>query len=151
MVDKLASLRAFASDAARKLNVLGEDSDALGVNGGKVAVCKEVDAVGFSSFLQSHDCMRLETEIDFEISCNIAHETLEWQLANEKLLRLLVFSNLAEGYSARTKAVRRLYTPEINTTLTGCLSRECFAGSFPVSRHSGSLLGTCHISIKITR
>jgi len=51
MVDRLANLRAFAADTARKLNVLGEDGDALGVDGAKVGVLKEVDAVGFSSFL----------------------------------------------------------------------------------------------------
>jgi len=94
--------------------------------------------------------MRLETEIDFEISRNLAHETLERQLTNEKLCRLLVFANLAEGYSARAIAVRLLHAPEIDTTLTGCLSRECFPGSFPASGHPCSLLGTCHICIKFT-
>ena len=137
------NLRAFATDAASKLNVLGEDDDAVGVDGTKVGVFEQVDKVGFTSFLESHDRMRLETEIRFEILRNLALETLDWQLAKEKLRRFLVFANLAEGHSAREIAVRLLDALARHTRLTGCLVSECFAGSFPASRLPGSLLGTC--------
>jgi len=40
------------------------------VDGAKVGVFEQVDQVGFSSFLESKDRMRLETEIIFEILRN---------------------------------------------------------------------------------
>lgn len=40
-----------------------EHSDTLRVDGSQIGVFKERDKVGFGSFLQSHDCRRLEAEI----------------------------------------------------------------------------------------
>jgi len=141
------NLRAFATDAASKLNVFWKDGDAFGMDGTKVGVFKQAYHVGFSSFLESHDCMRLETEIRFEILRNLAHETLEGQLAKEKLGRFLVFANLTEGHSAGAIAVCFLATGNSRSGFACSLCSERLARSFPASRLPGSLLCACHLSM----
>jgi len=141
------NLSAFATDAASKLNVLGEDGYALGVEGAKVGVFEQVDQVGFTSLLESHDRMRLETKVIFEILRNLAHETLEGQLAKEKLSRFLVFANLTEGHGARAKAMRFLDRSHGRSRFAGCLCSKRLARSLSTSRLPGSLLSACHWSM----
>ena len=45
-------LRALAADAARELDVLGHDGDALGVDGAQVGVLKQAHQVCLSGLLQ---------------------------------------------------------------------------------------------------
>ena len=60
---QVVRLRALATDAAGKLDVLGEDGDALGVDGAEVGVLEETDEVRLSSFLKRQDGVALEAEI----------------------------------------------------------------------------------------
>jgi hypothetical protein len=46
-------LRALASDAAGKLDVLGHDCHTLGMDGGKVGILEKTDKVSLSGFLES--------------------------------------------------------------------------------------------------
>ena len=96
-------LRTFAADTTRKLGILGHDGDTLGVNGTQVGIFKETDKVGLGSFLESQDGRALETEITLEILGNLTHEALEGELADQKISRLLVTTNLTK--SNRTGAV----------------------------------------------
>ena len=108
--------------------------DTLGVDGSQVGVLEERDEVGLSSLLESHDGGRLETEIGLvehvrqgssatalrvststsimhlEVLSNLTNETLEGELADKELRRLLVATNLAEGNGTRPEAVRLLHT-----------------------------------------
>ena len=59
----IARLRAFATDAARELDVLGHDGDALGVDGAEVGVLEEADQVGLRRLLESTDGCALEAQI----------------------------------------------------------------------------------------
>ena len=63
----MARLRALATDAAGKLDVLREDGDALGVDGAEVGVLKEADEVRLGRLLERHDGRGLEAEVRLEV------------------------------------------------------------------------------------
>ena len=88
-------LRALATDAARQLDVLGHDGDALGVDGAQVGVLEQADQVGLRRLLQGQDGAGLEAQVGLEVLRNLADQALERQLADEQLRALLVLADLA--------------------------------------------------------
>ena len=90
-------LRTLSTEAAGELDVLGLDRDALGVDGGQVGVLEERDEVSLGRLLQGADGRRLEAEVGLEVLGDLAHETLEGELADQELGRLLVATDLTES------------------------------------------------------
>ena len=104
------------------------DRDALSVDGRKVRVLKERDEICLGSLLKSHDGRGLESEVclkgsksapsssarrndaHLEVLCNFTDEPLEGQLADKKLGRLLVTTDLAESDGTRAETMRLLHT-----------------------------------------
>ena len=87
------------------------------MDGSKVGVLEEGDEVGLGGLLQRHDSGGLEAEVRLEAESvrdrkgedseanlkvlrNFADETLEGELADEQLGRLLVTTNFTEGDGA---------------------------------------------------
>ena len=91
------SLSTLTTDAAGKLDVLGHDGDTLGVDGSQVGVLEETDEVGLSGLLEGEHGRALEAEIGLEVLGNLTDETLEGELADQELGRLLVLSDLTES------------------------------------------------------
>ena len=136
-------LVAFAADAASKLDVLRVDGHTLGMDRAEVGVLEEADEVGLPGLLQGLDGVRLEAKFRLDVVRNLAHQTLERKLADEKLGRLLVLADLTERNSARAEAVGLLDT--VGDRLPGSLlgqleTRGLASGGLP-----GSLLGTRHV------
>ena len=52
-------------------------------------------------YLQGSDGSALEAEVSLEVLSNLTNETLEGELADEKLSRLLVATDLTESDSSR--------------------------------------------------
>ena len=100
-----ASLGALATDTAGKLDVLGHDGHALGVDGAQVGVLKEADQVSLRGLLQGSDGRALEAEVGLEVLGNLADEALEGQLADEEVRRLLEAANLTQRDRAGAVAV----------------------------------------------
>lgn len=57
------TLSPFTTNASSEVNVLGHDSDPLGVDGAEVDVLKESRDVGFGCFLESADSSGLEARL----------------------------------------------------------------------------------------
>jgi hypothetical protein len=95
--DSLRNLRAFATETAGKLDVLGLDSDTLGVDGAQVGILKEGDKVGLNGLLKSTDGRGLEAKIRLEVLSNFTDKTLERQLADQKLGGFLVATDFTES------------------------------------------------------
>ena len=93
-------LGAFSSNATSQLDVLGHDGHPLGVDGAEVGVLEQADEVGLRSLLESHDGRRLEAEVGLEILSDFTHQTLEGQLPDEELSRLLVTTNFTKSDGA---------------------------------------------------
>jgi len=72
----LMDLRTLATETAGKLDILGLDSDTLGVDGAEVGVLEERDQVSLNGLLKSADGRRLEAEVRLEVLSDLADETL---------------------------------------------------------------------------
>jgi hypothetical protein len=138
------SLRALATDATGKLDVLGEDGDALGVDGAQVGVLEETHEVRLRGLLQRHDRRGLEAQVRLEVLRNLADKALERELAEEKLRRLLVATDLTESDGARPVAMGLLHTASGGGRLARSLGGQRLAGSLASGGLTRGLLGTSH-------
>ena len=91
------NLRTLTAETTGKLDVLGLDGDTLGVDGAQVGVLKERDEVGLNGLLESTDGGGLETEVRLEVLSNLTDQTLEGELADQELGRLLVATDFTES------------------------------------------------------
>ena len=121
-------LRPLAADPPSQLDVLGHDGDPLGVDGAQVGILKETDEVGLAGLLKGHNGGALEPQVSLEVLSDLPDQTLEGQLADEKLSRLLVPPDLTKGNSSRPVPV-------------GFLDTSCGRGRFPCSLGSKLLPG----------
>jgi len=67
------------------------------VDGAKVGILEKTDEVGLGSFLKGKDGRSLETEVGLEVLGDLTDETLEGELADEKVGTLLVTTDLTKG------------------------------------------------------
>ena len=67
------------------------------MDGAKVGVLEERDEVSLNGLLEGADGGALEAQVGLEVLCDFADETLEGELADQELGRLLVATDLAEG------------------------------------------------------
>ena len=143
-----AHLRALTAEAAGKLDVLGfcamldgnnkpetrlTDGDTLGVDGAEVGVLEQRDEVGLNRLLEGADGRRLEAEVRLEVLGNLADETLEGELSDEELGRLLVATDLTESDGTRLVPVRLLDTAGGGVRLASRLGGQGLAGGFAAS------------------
>ena len=103
-------LVALTTEAAGELDVLGLDGDALGVDGAEVGVLEEGDEVSLNGLLKSTNGGRLEAEVGLEVLGDLTDETLEGELSDEELGRLLVTTDLTESDSSWLVSVGLLDT-----------------------------------------
>jgi len=137
-------LRALATDAAGKLDVLGHDGDTLGVDGGKVGILEKTDKVGLGGLLKGKDGRSLETKIGLEILSDLTDKSLEGKLADEELGGLLVTSDLTKSDGSGSVSVGLLDTASGRGALAGGLGGELLAGGLASGGLAGGLLGTGH-------
>lgn len=88
-------LSPLAPDSPGKLNVLGHDGDALGVDGTQVSVFKQSNEVRLCRLLQCQHRMALETQVSLEILRNLTNQPLEWELPDQELSTLLVLADFS--------------------------------------------------------
>ena len=123
----------LATDATCQLDVLWHDGDALGVDGAEVGVLEDADQVGLGGFLEGHDGRGLEAEIGLEVLGDLTDKSLEGQLADQKLGRLLVAADLTKCDGARSESVWLLHTTGGWGTLAGGLGGQLLAWGFTTS------------------
>ena len=126
------------------MDVLGHDGDALGVDGAQVGILEETDEVGLGRFLESHDGRALEAEVSLEVLSDLADQTLEGELADEKLRRLLVSPDLTESHGSWPVTMGLLNTSGGGGRFAGGLGRQLLPRCLSTSGFTGSLLGTSH-------
>ncbi len=152
----------IAPDTPGELDILGHDSNALGVNGAEVAVLEETDDVRLSRLLEGEDSGGLEPEAGLEVLSDLSHQALERLHTDQEFCAFLVLADLTKSDSTGPVAVRLL-----DATCGGSLGDEggdpilavpyslgsAFASSFggellTRSLASGGLacclLGSCH-------
>ena len=117
-------LRALATEAAGQLDVLALDGDALGVDGAQVGILEERDEISLDGLLEGADGRALEAQVRLEVLGDLTDETLERQLADEELRRLLVATDLTQRDGTGLIAVRLLDTTGRRCLLAGGLGGE---------------------------
>lgn len=80
------------------------------MDGAEVGVLEEGDEVSLNGLLKSTDGRGLEAEVRLEVLGNLTNQTLEGELADEELGRLLVATDLTESDGTGLVAVRLLDT-----------------------------------------
>ena len=91
------NLGTFSTNAASQLDILGHDSNTLGVNGTQVGILEKTNKVGFSGLLKGKNGSRLESKVGLEVLGNLTDQTLEGSLADQKIGRLLVLADLTKS------------------------------------------------------
>jgi hypothetical protein len=137
-------LRPLATDATGQLNVLRHDGHTLGVNGAEVGVLEKTDEVGLRRLLESGDGRALEAKVGLEVLGDLTDETLEGELAEEELGRLLVATNLTKSDGSRAVSVGLLHATSRGSGLAGSLGGESLVRGLATGRLSCGLFGTGH-------
>lgn len=133
----------FATETTSELEILGLNGDTLGMDSGKVGVLEKTDKVCFGGLLQGEDGRRLEAEVGLVVLSDLTDETLEGELADEELSRLLVATDFTKSDCSGPEAVRLLHTRRGGDgRLTGSLCGELLTRGLATSRLAGSLLLT---------
>jgi len=127
------------------LDVLALDGDTLGVDGAKVGVFKEGDEVSLNGLLESADGRGLEAEVALEVLGDLTDETLEGELADQELGRLLVATDLTKSDGTGLVAMRLLDTTGRRRRLACGLVGELLSWSLSSGGFTGGLLGTSHL------
>jgi len=110
------------------------NGDTLGVDGAKVGVLEEGDEVSLDGLLKSADGRALEAEVGLEVLSDLTNKTLEWQLADEELGRLLVATDLTESDGTRLVSVWLLDTTGRWRRLASSLGGELLTWGLATSR-----------------
>jgi histone H3 len=118
------------------------------VDGAQVGVLEKSDEVSLGGLLESKDGGSLETEIGLEVLGDLADETLERKLADQKVRGLLVAADLTESDGSRSVSVGLLDTSGGGGGLARGLGRELLARSLSSGRFACGLLGTSHLRIE---
>ena len=129
---------------AGKLNVFPHDGHALSMDSTQVGVLEQTNEVSLHCLLKGQDSRPLETEVTLEVLGDLTHKTLEGELADQQVSRLLVMADLAEGKSSRAVAMGLLDTSGGRCGLVSCLGGKLLVGCFASSRLVRGLLGTSH-------
>ena len=141
---KSGNLSTLSTDTAGQLDVLGHDGDPLGVDGTQVGVLKETHEVSLASLLQSHDSGALEPQVSLEVLGDFTHQTLEGELADQKLGRLLVPTDLTKSDGSGPVTVGLLHTSGGRGTLASSLGGQLLARGLSSGGLASGLLGTSH-------
>jgi hypothetical protein len=126
------------------VDILGLDGDTLGVDGSQVGVLEEGDEVSLGGLLEGTDGRGLEAEVSLEVLGDLADETLEGELADQELGRLLVATDLTKSDGTGAVTMGLLDTSGSGGGLAGSLGGELLAGSLSSGGLAGGLLGTSH-------
>ena len=140
----VSNLSTLSTDTAGKLDVLGHDGDTLGMDGTQVGVLKQTDEVSLTGLLESHDGRALEAEVCLEVLGNLTDQTLEGQLADEKLSGLLVSPDLTESNSSWPVSVGLLDSSGSGGRFASSLGGQLLPWGLASSRLASGLLGTSH-------
>ena len=137
-------LSSLAANPPREVDVLWHDGYPLGVDGAEVGVLKQSDKIGLSSLLESQDSGRLESKVVLELRGDLANESLEGKLADQKFSALLKLPDLAERHSSGAVAVRLLHTTRNRRALSGSLGGQLLPGNLSSGGLPCSLLSSSH-------
>merc|ERR1719150_3431683 len=115
------------------------------MDGAQVGIFKKSNQISLRSFLESHDSTRLKPQICLEILSNFTDKSLEGQLADQKLGRLLVTTDFTESHGTRTITMWFLHSSGSGSRFPGSFGSQLFARSLSSGGFTGGLFSTSHL------
>jgi hypothetical protein len=103
------------------------------VDGAQVGVLEQGDEVSLNGLLESTDGRGLEAEVGLEVLSDLTNQTLEGELADQKLSGLLVATDLTKSDGTGLVAVGLLDTSGRGSGLASGLGSELLTGSLATS------------------
>ena len=97
--------------------------------------------------LQGSNGRGLEAEVGFEVLSDLPDESLEGKLADEKLGRLLVTTDLAQRHCAGPVTMRLLHAAGCRCRLARGFGSQLLAGRLATGGLASGLLGSCHLDL----
>ena len=110
------------------------------MDGTQVGILEKTNQVSFSSFLKGQDGRSLEAKIRLEVLGDLTNQSLERQLADQQVSRLLVTTDLAKSDSSRSVTVRLLDSSGGWSRLTSSLGGKLLSWSLSSGGLAGGLL-----------
>jgi len=151
-LNEAQGLGPLATETTSQGEILGLNGDTLCVDGGQVGVLEQGHEVSLGGLLKGHDGRGLEAQVGLEVLSNFTNETLERQLADQELSRLLVTPNLTESDGTGAEPVGLLDTTSgVHSRLPGGLSGELLTRSLSSSGLAGGLLSASHFRESLVR
>ena len=112
------------------------------LDGSQVGVFEQGDEVSLRGFLKGHNSRRLESQVGLEVLGDFSDQSLEGQLSDQELGRLLVLSDFSEGDGTGPVSVGLLDTSSGRLSgLSGSLGGELLSRSLTTGGLSCGLPG----------
>ena len=116
------------------------------MDGAEVGILEKADEISLRGLLEGHDSRALEAEIGFEVLGDLTDETLEGELADEKLGGFLVTPDLTESDGSGPVTMGLLDTSGGGGRFASGLGSQLLPRGFATGGFTGGLLGTSHFS-----
>jgi hypothetical protein len=110
------------------------------VDGAQVGIFEKTNQVGLCGFLEGQDGRSLESKVGLEILGDLTDKSLEGQLADEKVRRFLITTDLSKGDGTRSVSVRLLDTSGGRSGLASGLGGKLLSGSLSSGGFTSGLL-----------
>ena len=115
------------------------------MDGAQVGILEESDKVSLAGLLESHNGGALEPQVGLEVLGNLPDQTLEGELADQKLGGLLVPPNFPKGDCTRPVSVGLLHTSGRWSRLPSSLGGQLLPRRLSSGGFTSGLLSTCHV------
>merc|ERR1719328_539722 len=115
------------------------------MDGAQVGIFEKSNQISLGCFLKSHDSARLKSQVSLEILSNFTNKSLEGQLANQKLGRLLVTTNFTKSHSTGTITMWFLHSSGSRSRFPCSFCSQLFTRSLSSGGFTGGLFGTSHL------
>jgi hypothetical protein len=145
----LGSGGCLSTNATSEVDITSHNGDTLAVDGTEIDILEERDEVCLGSLLEGSNSGALETEVSLAVLSNLTNETLEGELADQKLSGLLVTTDLTESDGTGAITMGLLDSTSGGGGLAGSLGGNHLTGSLTTSRFASSLLGTSHVVLSL--
>ena len=138
---------AFATDSTGELDVLWHDGHTLGMDGAKVGIFEETNYICLGSFLQSANGSRLESEVLAKILSDFTNKTLEWELSDQELGPLLIFTDFTKSNGSWSVSLWFLDSTRCWGRPASGLGGQLPSWSFATGGLPSGLFNTGHVSV----
>ncbi|KAL9272642.1 G2/mitotic-specific cyclin-1-like protein [Drosera capensis] len=134
----------FSPDPPSKLDILGHDSDPLGMDRAQIGILEQPHQIRLRSLLQRGDGRALEPEIGLEVLRDLANKSLEREFPDEEFGAFLVLPYLPQRHRPRPEPVRLLHTAGRRSRFPRRFRRKLLTWGLTACRLPRRLLRTSH-------